>query len=41
MYDWGNYWARGIKCRTKVRPDIPYAGFFSQIGRLHNIHHIW
>lgn len=25
MYDWGNYWSRGIKCRTRVRPDIPYA----------------
>jgi len=41
MYDWGNYWSRGIKCRTRVRPDIPYAGLFSQLGQLHTIHHIW
>jgi len=41
MYDWGNYWARGIQCRKGVRDDIPYAGFFSQLGRLHTIYHIW
>jgi len=41
MYDWGNYWARGIKCRKNVREDIPYAGFFTQLGSLHTIYHIW
>merc|ERR1712154_558977 len=41
MYDWSNYWARGIRCRQSVRPDIPYAGFFSQLGQLHTIYHIW
>lgn len=41
MYDWSNYWARGIRCRQSVRPDIPYAGFFTQLGQLHTIYHIW
>ena len=41
MYDWGNYWAKGIQCRMQVRPDIPYGGFFAQIGQLHKIYHIW
>ena len=31
MYDWGNYWAKGINCRKNVRADIPYGGFFSQL----------
>jgi len=41
MYDWGNYWSKGINCRKNVRDDIPYAGFFTQLGRLHTIYHIW
>lgn len=41
MYDWGNYWAKGIKCRTRVRDDIPYAGFFTQLGKIHTIYHMW
>ena len=41
MYDWSNYWARGIQYRAAVRPDVPYAGLFTQLGDLHNIHHIW
>lgn len=24
MYDWGNYWSKGINCRKNVRDDIPY-----------------
>ena len=32
MYDWSNYWARGIQYRSNVRPDIPYAGLFTQLG---------
>ena len=32
MYDWGNYWAKGINCRKNVGADIPYGGFFSQLG---------
>ena len=28
MYDWGNYWAKGINYRKSVREDIPYGGFF-------------
>lgn len=41
MYDWGNYWSKGIQCRKRVREDIPYAGFFTQLGRLHTVYHIW
>jgi len=41
MYDWSNFWAKGIQCRSEVRPDIPYAGFFPQLGQLHYIYHIW
>jgi len=41
MYDWGNYWSKGIQLRKRVREDIPYAGFFTQLGRLHTVYHIW
>ena len=41
MYDWSNYWARGLQYRSKVRPDIPYTGLFTQLGELHTIYHIW
>nr|ACO15251.1 NipSnap [Caligus clemensi] len=41
MYDWANFWSNGIKCRMRVRPDIPYGGFFTQLGQLHTIYHIW
>ena len=27
--------------RSNVRPDIPYAGLFTQLGELHTIYHIW
>lgn len=39
MIEWGNNWARGINFRKTN--DVPFAGFFSQIGRLYNVHHIW
>lgn len=39
MIEWGNNWARAINFRRSH--DGPYAGFFSQIGRLYNVHHIW
>lgn len=39
MIEWGNNWARGINYRQAN--DVPFAGFFSQIGRLYNVHHIW
>ena len=41
MYDWTNYWARGLKCRQSVRDDIAYAGLFTQLGQLHTVYHIW
>ena len=41
MYDWGNYWARGIKIRSQIRSDIPWGGFFSQLGHLNVVHHLW
>lgn len=39
MIEWGNNWARAINFRKNN--DEPFAGFFSQIGRLYNVHHIW
>ncbi|CAG2115548.1 unnamed protein product, partial [Medioppia subpectinata] len=34
---WGNNWARGVT----YRKDDAVAGFFSQIGQLYVVHHIW
>lgn len=39
MIEWGNNWARAINFRKKNNE--AFAGFFSQIGRLYNVHHIW
>ena len=39
MIEWGNNWARAINFR-KTNNEA-YAGFFSQIGRLYNVHHFW
>lgn len=39
MIEWGNNWARAINFRKGNNE--PYAGFFSQIGRLYNVHHVW
>ena len=41
LYDWSNYWSRGIKLRGSVRADVPYCGLFTQLGQLHTIYHIW
>ncbi|KAL5278263.1 NIPSNAP1 family protein [Megaselia abdita] len=40
MIEWGNNWARAINFRKKNN-EAAFAGFFSQIGRLYNVHHIW
>lgn len=39
MIEWGNNWARGIKSRTTNNE--PVAGFFTQMGDLYTVHHIW
>jgi len=39
MMEWGNNWARAITFRQSHNE--AYGGFFSQIGRLYNVHHIW
>jgi len=41
MYDWSNYWAKGLQFRSAVRQDVPYCGLFTQLGQLHTIYHIW
>jgi len=41
MYDWSNYWARGLQFRSAVRQDVPYCGMFTQLGQLHSVYHIW
>lgn len=39
MIEWGNNWARAINYRKNNNE--AFAGFFSQIGRLYNVHHFW
>lgn len=39
MIEWGNNWARAINYRRNNNE--AFAGYFSQIGRLYNVHHIW
>ena len=39
MIEWGNNWARAINFRRNNNE--AFAGFFSQIGRLYNVHHVW
>ncbi|KAI5722277.1 hypothetical protein M8J76_006215 [Diaphorina citri] len=39
MIEWGNNWARAITHRRNN--DEAFAGFFSQVGRLYNVHHFW
>lgn len=39
MIEWGNNWARAVNFRKNNNE--AFAGFFSQIGRLYNVHHIW
>ena len=36
MIEWANGWSKGIQHR-----DNAVAGFFSQIGQLYTVHHIW
>ncbi|XP_036339399.1 protein NipSnap-like isoform X5 [Rhagoletis pomonella] len=39
MIEWGNNWARAINFRK--HNNEAFAVFFSQVGRLYNVHHIW
>lgn len=39
MIEWGNNWARGITYRRSQNE--AFAAYFSQVGRLYNVHHIW
>nr|KAF6366725.1 nipsnap-like protein 2 [Pipistrellus kuhlii] len=39
MIEWGNYWARAIRFRQDG--DEAVGGFFSQIGQLYMVHHLW
>ncbi|XP_052473108.1 protein NipSnap homolog 2 isoform X2 [Carassius gibelio] len=39
MIEWGNYWARAISYRQHNREAV--GGFFSQIGNLYMVHHLW
>ncbi|KAI9548278.1 Protein NipSnap 2 [Dissostichus eleginoides] len=39
MIEWGNYWARAIEFRQQNQEAV--GGFFSQIGRLYTVHHLW
>ncbi|XP_077571906.1 protein NipSnap homolog 1 isoform X1 [Stigmatopora nigra] len=39
MLEWGNRWARALKHRQGVNQAV--GGFFSQIGPLYVVHHLW
>ncbi|XP_076837713.1 protein NipSnap homolog 2 isoform X2 [Brachyhypopomus gauderio] len=39
MIEWGNYWAPAIRYRQQNREAV--GGFFSQIGHLYMVHHLW
>ncbi|XP_062261995.1 protein NipSnap homolog 2-like isoform X2 [Platichthys flesus] len=39
MIEWGNYWARAIDIRQQNHEAV--GGFFSQIGSLYTVHHLW
>jgi len=39
ILEWGNHWARGINYRNKN--ECAAAGFFSQVGPLYNVNHLW
>ncbi|KAM4044563.1 protein NipSnap homolog 2 [Anomaloglossus baeobatrachus] len=39
MIEWGNHWARAIRYRQDSSEAV--AGFFSQIGQLYMVHHLW
>uniref|UniRef100_A0A665TEE6 Protein NipSnap homolog 2-like n=1 Tax=Echeneis naucrates TaxID=173247 RepID=A0A665TEE6_ECHNA len=39
MIEWGNYWARAIEIRQQNHEAV--GGFFSQIGSLYQVHHLW
>jgi len=39
MYEWGNCWSRGIRNRGTNNEAV--CGFFTQIGELSNVEHLW
>ncbi|XP_024908611.1 protein NipSnap homolog 1 [Cynoglossus semilaevis] len=39
MIEWGNHWARAIRYRQENNEAV--GGFFSQIGDLYVVHHLW
>ncbi|KAK7063985.1 Zn(2)-C6 fungal-type domain-containing protein [Favolaschia claudopus] len=39
LLEWENTWHRGIEARRKFV--APVGAWFSQVGRLHQVHHLW
>ncbi len=39
MIEWGNSWAKGITFRRDYNQDV--GGFFSQVGQLYMVFHLW
>ena len=39
MFQWGNYWALALRFRQDGNEAV--GGFFSQIGQLYMVHHLW
>ncbi|KDQ31169.1 hypothetical protein PLEOSDRAFT_1036108 [Pleurotus ostreatus PC15] len=39
LLEWENTWRKGIEARKKFV--APVGAWFSQVGRLHQVHHMW
>lgn len=39
LLEWENAWKRGLEARRRFVE--PAGGWFSQVGRLHEVHHLW
>ena len=39
LSEWGNNWQKGLKARQANQESV--GGFFTQIGDIYNVHHIW
>jgi len=39
MLEWKHHWQKGLACRVKFCQ--PVGAWFSQLGKLHHVHHIW
>ena len=38
LIEWGEWWSQGIRHRSE---DEAVGGWFSQLGKIHQVHHMW